>query len=396
MTEPGSTKVDSLQQDNENSMDFSGEYSANLPAILEELKVSIVLTSYQSSSVLVLSAKKEKIAINLKRMPRPMGIYCDDQRLTLGTGSQVLEFKRSEALLSQVKTGTLDNINQMSRKTMEQDKERFEQWRLERAEQIERVKQSDALYVPRAALTTGMINIHDIAWGTEGLWVVNSTFSCLCTLSSDSSFVVRWKPPFIQELAPEDRCHLNGMAMENGVPRYVTTFNRSNLKQSWSSSENFEGTLIDVKHNEILLNDLVLPHSPRIHGGHVYFCNSGHGTICRYAPENGAVETLLNLPGFTRGIYFMGDLMLVCTSKIRKSENGPAVPLLNTVSEQNSQCGVWLFDLNSMEKLGYFSFLGDVEQIYDIACVPNSTAPEILQQDDALVSQLFEYSHEYI
>jgi hypothetical protein len=52
--------------------------------------------------------------------------------------------------------------------------------------------------------------------------VVNTAFSCLCTLDGRHSFVPRWRPPFITSLAAEDRCHLNGMAMADGAPKYVT------------------------------------------------------------------------------------------------------------------------------------------------------------------------------
>ena len=54
------------------------------------------------------------------------------------------------------------------------------------------------------------------------LWVVNTRFSCLCTLDRSASFTPRWRPPFVTALEPTDRCHLNGLAMVDGRPRYVT------------------------------------------------------------------------------------------------------------------------------------------------------------------------------
>jgi uncharacterized protein (TIGR03032 family) len=74
----------------------------------------------------------------------------------------------------------------------------------------------DALYLSRATYHTGDLNVHDLAFGADGLWIVNSRFSCLAALSKDFSFVPRWKPPFISEIVPEDRCHLNGLAMVDG------------------------------------------------------------------------------------------------------------------------------------------------------------------------------------
>ena len=90
----------------------------------------------------------------------------------------------------------------------------------------------DACFITRSSHYSGMINLHDIAWGNDGLWVVNSSFSCLCTLDPDYSFVPRWQPYFISELMPEDRCHLNGMAVENNMPRYVTARGTGNTPET--------------------------------------------------------------------------------------------------------------------------------------------------------------------
>ena len=41
-----------------------------------------------------------------------------------------------------------------------------------------------------------------------------------CLISCGDScrfFSPRWRPPFVSALAPEDRCHLNGLAMVDGV-----------------------------------------------------------------------------------------------------------------------------------------------------------------------------------
>ena len=68
---------------------------------------------------------------------------------------------------------------------------------------------------------TGEIQCHEIAWGSTDngepdLWIVNTLFSCLAGLDPRYSFVPRWRPPFVSALAPQDRCHLNGLAMRDG------------------------------------------------------------------------------------------------------------------------------------------------------------------------------------
>src|SRR5690606_3645163 len=80
----------------------------------------------------------------------------------------------------------------------------------------------DAVYVPRQKHITGDIDIHEMAFDGDGkLWFVNTRFSCLCVRDFDHSFVPIWRPPFVSAYAPEDRCHLNGLAMRDGKPRYV-------------------------------------------------------------------------------------------------------------------------------------------------------------------------------
>ena len=81
----------------------------------------------------------------------------------------------------------------------------------------------DQGYLARESFVTGNIHVHELAWGERGeLWLVNTLFSCLCTLHEDFNFVPRWQPPFVSQLAPQDRCHLNGLAMDGGRPQYVT------------------------------------------------------------------------------------------------------------------------------------------------------------------------------
>jgi hypothetical protein len=77
-----------------------------------------------------------------------------------------------------------------------------------------------ACVLTRSAQVTGEIQAHEMAWAGGELWIVNTLFSCLCTLHPHYSFVPRWRPPFFRSLAPEDRCHLNGLAVQDGKPKF--------------------------------------------------------------------------------------------------------------------------------------------------------------------------------
>ena len=373
----------------ENSFDFSSLHSDNFPKILKALNISLAVTSYQSARLILIRSDGESVDTRFKTFPRPMGIYADEDRLTMGTFNQVVEFKRSDNLLKEIKKGTLDNTGNFSRKVLEKDKEEFERLKKEREEEIQEVKESDSLYLHRAALTTGMINIHDIAWGDEGLWVVNSTFSCLSTLSPESSFIARWKPKFISKLVPEDRCHLNGMAMVDGRPKYVTTFNMEDSKDSWSEGRIDYGTLIDIDTDEILTEGMIMPHSPKVYEGEVYVCESGLGVVWKIDPRTKKKSQVVKLQGFTRGLYFYGGLMFVGTSQVRASEIKNPTPISKEYDE--TYAGIWIINLKNNEIAAYIKFDGDIDQIYDMAIIPDSTMPELLNVNSSLTRHLFDF-----
>lgn len=334
--------------------DFSSHSTGNLPAILAGLKLSLIATSYQAHKLFIVRSNGQSIDVNFKNFPRPMGLAVTSQQITLGTLNQVWRFRRDDSVLS----------------LLEDSK-------------------ADACYVASASHVTGLINIHDIAYGHRGLWVVNSAFSCLATLEPGYSFIPRWKPDFISNLAPEDRCHLNGMALYDGEPAYVTTFNHSDEFKSWREGAKDQGTLIEVATGQRKLTGLVMPHSPRCHGGYVYFCESGHGLVRRYDPRTGDVVDVVKLQGFTRGMDFHGPLMFVGLSKTRFSTVAEPAPIAQEYAETKS--GIWCINLADHSVVGYVSFEGDLDQIYDVAVLPGTTYPELLLPDDDRSMKAFNF-----
>jgi len=334
--------------------DFGSVHTDNFPGILQGLKISLAVTSYQSQKLFFVRSNGDSVNINFKTFSRPMGLAADDHQLTLGTFTEILRFKRNDSCIEKMPEN--DHV--------------------------------DACFTPNVSHTTGNINIHDIAYGNEGLWVTNSMFSCLATIEPDYSFIPRWKPPFISDLKPEDRCHLNGMAMLDGRPKYVTTFNQSDEANAWRERRN-DGTLIDVDSSKILIEGLIMPHSPRCHQGMVYFCESGRGLVKCFDPVTGELSTIAKLQGFTRGIDFYGPLMFVGLSKLRQSEVENPAPIASEYSESLS--GIWIINLESNQVLGFIRFEGDVDQIYDIAVLPSMTYPELIEVDNENVKHIFNF-----
>ncbi|AOT08850.1 TIGR03032 family protein [Pseudoalteromonas luteoviolacea] len=370
--------------------EFASQYQSNFPKILEALGISLVVSSYQSDSLILIRSKQGELNTSIKHVKLPMGLCVSHERVTVSSFNKVTDFKVSHQSRDAISSGQFDDMSTLSKKIQPQTEQNSEhEFYKARAAQINAVKACDMLFTERTSLTTGFINIHDIAWGDDGLWAVNSSYSCLVTLSPNTGFVAKWKPPFISELKPDNRCHLNGMAMLNGKPRYVTTFSQCDSKDAWR--ENTKGTLIDVNTNEILLDNLCLPHSPRCHEGWVYVCNSGEGQVLKYNPISKKVVEVCTLPGFTRGLTFLGDLMIVCTSTTKETKVSGKTTILHALQSEKTRCGIWVLNKHTGEVITHLEFTENVSQLYDIAVISNSTFPEFIGNEDALSPHLFDF-----
>src|SRR5205823_11150226 len=101
-------------------------------------------------------------------------------------------------------------------------------------------------------------------------WVVNTSFSCLCGLHPDYSFVPRWQPPFVTALRAEDRCHLNGLAAADGQVRYATALGETDAPAGWRANKVNGGILMEVPGGRVVARGLSMPHSPRLYAGRLW------------------------------------------------------------------------------------------------------------------------------
>jgi uncharacterized protein (TIGR03032 family) len=251
----------------------------------------------------------------------------------------------------------------------------------------EAAKGDDACFLLRNRHVTGDIAVHDLAFAGGQLWLVATAFSCLATLDADHSFVPRWNPPFISKLAAEDRCHLNGMAVVDDRVAFVTALGRTDEPGGWREGKAAGGVLLDVATSQVVAQGLSMPHSPRWHAGRLWMLESGRGSLCTVDLASGAVQTVAELPGFTRGLAFMGDLAFVGLSQIRESSTFGDLPLTRRLRER--QCGVWMVDLRSGEIAGLLRFEDLVQEIFDVAVLPGVRFPEIAEAAGPTVSSSF-------
>src|SRR5437762_4478408 len=273
-------------------------------ALLHQLRSSLLVSTYQANKLLVARAAGGGLSMLVRTFERPMGLAVDAHRLTIGTRNQVW---------------VLRNVPDI-------------------APRVEPAGQHDACYLPRSSHVTGDIGVHELAWVGDELWVVNTRFSCLSTLHPDYSFVPRWQPPFITALAAEDRCHLNGLAIVDGRPRYVTALGETDTANGWRANKPQGGCLLDVVSGERMSRGLSMPHSPRWHDGRLWLLESGTGRLVLVDPSTGQRQTVAELPGFARGLALCGRYAFIGLSKIRSTSAMDGVPLAQR--REQLKCGI--------------------------------------------------------
>ncbi|MGE0503561.1 MAG: TIGR03032 family protein [Rhizobiaceae bacterium] len=242
----------------------------------------------------------------------------------------------------------------------------------------------DACYVPREMHVTGELDTHDVGRLADGRTLfVNTGYNCLATPSPRHSFTPVWKPPFISAIVKEDRCHLNGLAMEEGAPRYVTAVSRSDTIDGWRDRRADGGVVIDVASDAIVAGGLSMPHSPRLHRGRLWLLNSGTGELGWVEPgatqAQGRFHAIAFCPGFLRGLGFCGRYAFVGLSKPRHQRfEGLALDQRLADSDSEPWCGVQVIDLDTGACVQWFRIDGVVTELYDVAVVPGAVRPMAL------------------
>lgn len=324
-------------------------HTNNFAELLTHFKSSLAVSTYQAGKLVLLRADGQAINTHFRTFNRPMGMAADNERLALGAFMEIAEFRNMPAV----------------------------------APRLANPPRHDAVYLARRGHITGAIDIHEMAWDGDGeLWFINTLFSCLCTLDSRSSFVPRWRPSFVSHYAPEDRCHLNGLAMRDGKPRYVTSLGDANTPGGWRANKRNGGLLIDLDGERILCRDLSMPHSPRWYDDKLWVLESGRGALVRVDPETGERTDVGRVPGFARGMDFMGPLAFIGLSQLRESNPFTDIPITDDNSDRKS--GVWVVNIENGNTVAFLKFTGGVEEIFAVQALRGAQFPEILSEQEYL------------
>jgi uncharacterized protein (TIGR03032 family) len=312
---------------------------------LGESNLSLAFTTYQAGKVMFIGLQPNgRLSIFERTFNRCMGLWSDGQSLWMSTLYQLWRF---------------ENV-------------------LGSGEQKDGY---DRVFVPQLAYTTGDLDVHDVALDAAGHPIfVNTLFSCLATASEAKSFRPLWRPAFISRLAPEDRCHLNGLAMHDGAPAYVTAVSESDVADGWRDRRTGGGIVIDVRANEIVGRELSMPHSPRWHGGRLYLLDSGTGRFGTLDPPSGAFEEIAFCPGYLRGLAFHRDCAIVGVSQPRETKTFTGLPLDEALARRNADpvCALMVIDLKSGAILHWLKMEGIVHELYDVVALPGVRRPQAI------------------
>ena len=330
--------------------DLELQASPGLLSWLAEHDLSLAFTTYQSNRLFFIgrNASGERLAVHERLFDKPMGLFWQDDRLTLGCRYQIWQ------LANRLPAG-----------------QTFEG--------------GDRLYVPAQSWITGDLNAHELGIDRAGRLVfLNTDFSCLATLDPDHSFAPLWQPPFISKLVAEDRCHLNGLALQDGEPTWLTACSQTDEAAGWRHHRHDGGVVLHRPSHAVVATGLSMPHSPRWYRDRLWLLNSGSGEFgCldgeRFVP-------VCYAPGFVRGLAFSGDYAIVGLSKLRSASfNGLALERRLAADQQQAQCGLVVVDLNSGEVVHWLRFGNLVEELFDVVVLPGMRQPRALGlQEDAI------------
>jgi uncharacterized protein (TIGR03032 family) len=239
----------------------------------------------------------------------------------------------------------------------------------------------DRLYVPLKGITTADCDIHDMAVAADGqLVMVNTLFNCLAVPSDTHSFRPLWRPPFISSLEAEDRCHLNGLALREGRPGWVTAVGCADVADGWREHRRSGGVVIDIEANEIVAHGLSMPHSPRWYRDRLWLCNSGSGEFGYIDLAAGRFEPVTFCAGYLRGMAFHGDYALLGTSLPRDNRTFTGLQLQDDLDRFNleARCGIQVVDLRSGTTVHWIRFEGLVSELYDVITLPGVRNPGLI------------------
>ena len=310
-------------------------------------RLTLFISTYQHDCLIVLSADDpESLSITGYPFDRPMGIAVTGTSLKLASRQHLWEFDRVSPILSSSAPST------------------------------------DTVYRLKGIQSTGYLDAHDLVnVGNGDSILVDTHHSCLRKLDSSNAALPIWSPSFISDLAPEDRCHLNGLAAEDGKPRYATIVSQSNDAEGWRRDRRAGGALLDIESDTVVAENLSMPHSPRIYRDRVWVLNAGTGEFGFVEPSNGSFNAIAFCPGFLRGLAFHNDYAIIGLSQARHNGKFKDLQLGETLDRRNEKaiCGIMVVNIKTHQVSHSMEFEAPFTELFDVQAIADIGHPTLLK-----------------
>jgi uncharacterized protein (TIGR03032 family) len=347
-------------EDSIDSLPLQVTASSSFAPLLSRHRLSVLVSTYQAGKLIILRAEGDTLNLHFRSFPKAMGVAANAGRMAVGTHYGIQQLYNLPAVCDKLPSEL----------------------------------PHDACYILRNSHITGDIDIHEMAWVDDRLWFVNTRFSCLCTLDPEYSFSPQWRPPFLNALTPDDRCHLNGLALREGQPTYITALGMTTDPQGWREHRTNGGILMDIHQNEVVANGLSMPHSPRWYRDRLWLLESGKGTLVQVDERSGRWTEVAQFSGFTRGLDFWQDWAFVGLSQVRQSMIFGGLPLTERLTPEERFCGIQVVNLRTGNIEAALKFESGVQEIFAVQVLPGICFPEILPNDDPLMGTSYALSPE--
>jgi hypothetical protein len=206
------------------SVDVRYEHSQELPELLEQLELSVLLSTYQAGRVVSVGSHQGELRLGFSHFDQAMGLCRTASGIAVGTRDGIWSLPANREIAAHIKPEG----------------------------------EHDIAFLARSCHHSGPLMGHGLAWGSDRLWLVSTLFNGLVTIKGDWSFLPQWQPPFISGWAAGDRCHLNGLALaeDGSAPAYVTALGETDTENGWREHKTTGGCLIQVPSGPVVLRGL--------------------------------------------------------------------------------------------------------------------------------------------
>jgi hypothetical protein len=105
-------------------------------------------------------------------------------------------------------------------------------------------------------------------------------------------------------------------------------------------------------------------------------------------PRTGRLDPVAFVPGFTRGLDFLGPFAFIGLSQVRESNLFGGLPITEKIPVEERACGMWVVDTRTGQTAAFLRFEAGVREVFAVQVLPGIAFPDLLneEQDDHIAN----------